>query len=99
MQYITYTNINVNFTFENIYPHVNKYLTNEVINKKHEYTIICLTIIVSTRNNKKYILDSITIRHSFDKNSFISPKPFVFNSFIMWLFGNSNTEIKLPNNF
>lgn len=55
MQYIIYKNINANFTFENIYSHVNKYWTNEVINKK-EYTKIWLTIIVFTKKNKKYKL-------------------------------------------
>ena len=51
----TYSNINANFTFENIYPHVNKFWINEVINKT-EYIRIFLTIIVSTNNNKSYKL-------------------------------------------
>jgi len=51
----TYSNINANFTFENIYSHVNKFWRNEVINKK-EYTRIFLTIVVSTGNNKSYKL-------------------------------------------
>jgi predicted patatin/cPLA2 family phospholipase len=128
MQYKTHRNINTNFTFENIYSHVNKYWTNEVINKKEKYTRIWLTILVSTKKNKKYklinslpfntnditnilvvikqnykknlcnrkdILDNITIKHRFDKNTYITPKPSFFNTFISWLFNYNNTEIKL----
>ena len=107
MQYKIYRNINANFTLENIYSHVNKYWTNEVINKE-EYTKTWLTIIVSTKNNKRYklinnlpfktsditdillvlkqnlnknslcnrkdMLDNITIKHRFDKNSLMSPE-------------------------
>ena len=55
MQYKIYKNVNAYFIFENIYSHVNKYWTNEVINKE-EYTKIWLTIIVVTKKNKKYKL-------------------------------------------
>ena len=132
MQYIIYRNINANITFENIYSYLNKYWTNEVINKKEEYTKIWLTIIVSTKKNKRYklinslpfntndtrdifivlkqkfnkislcnrkdILDNITIKHRFDKNTYITPKPSVFNPFKTWLLSYTNTEIKLANN-
>jgi hypothetical protein len=131
MQYKIYRNTNTNFTFENIYSYVNEYWTNEVINKKEKYTKILLTIIVSTKNNKKYklinylvfnindtryiliilkqnlnklslrsrknILENITIKHRFDKNSCITPKPSGFNPFKRWLFSYTVTEIKLAN--
>jgi len=31
--------------------------------------------------NRKDILDNITIKHRFDKNTYITPKPSVFNPF------------------
>lgn len=53
MQYTTYNNININFTYKELYSLVNKFWENEVISKK-EYTRIWLTIIVITKNNKTY---------------------------------------------
>ena len=131
MQYKIYRNNSTNFTFENIYSHVNKYWTNEVINKKNFFTKIWLTIVVSTKNNKKYklinslpfntkdtgdilfvikknlnkislcnrkdIIENITIKHRFDKNTCITPKLSVFNYFKLWLLSYTNTEIKLTN--
>ena len=54
--FTTYNNINTNFTFENIYSHVNKFWSNEVTIKKEQYWGIWLTIIVSTKNNISFKL-------------------------------------------
>lgn len=129
MQYKIYRNINTNFTFENIYPYMDKYWTNEVINKKNKYKKILLTLIVFTENNKKYKLINgilfntniryilihieqnlnkiplcnrknilhIIIKHRFDKNTYITPKPSIFYYFKLWLFSYTNTEIRLAN--
>ena len=72
MQYIIYRNINANITFENIYSYLNKYWTNEVINKKEEYTKIWLTIIVSTKKNKRYkLINSLPFNTNDTRDIFI----------------------------
>lgn len=55
MQYTTYSNINANFTYNNVWSLLTKFWINEVINKK-EYSKIWLTITVNNNKNKSFTL-------------------------------------------
>lgn len=55
MQFTTYSNIFVNFTYNNVWSLLTKFWINEVINKKG-YSKIWLTIIVNNNKNKSFTL-------------------------------------------